>query len=205
VQCINAQYDSEASMEFYKHAMGGGTDYVHYGVFNSDEDDLATACHNTVVLLSELARRCAPHTCNTIFCWQSSIRLDQSISPQCNFCANGLTLVASELLWLYASLAMAAYWRSCMCRCSAVGLGLKSTVKVLDLGSGKGAAARHLASAFGCHVTCFNLGRNQNEYNAAAAREAGVGHLVSCVLGNFNEPLPAEWTASFDVVWSQEV
>lgn len=59
VQCINAQYDSETSMEFYKHAMGGGSDYCHYGVFNSPDDDLATATHNSVVLLSELARRCA--------------------------------------------------------------------------------------------------------------------------------------------------
>lgn len=79
-----------------------------------------------------------------------------------------------------------------------------SAVRVLDLGSGKGAAARHLAERFGCHVTCFNLGRNQNAHNVAEARSAGLEHLVDTVLGNFNSGLPAEWTASFDVVWSQE-
>lgn len=75
---------------------------------------------------------------------------------------------------------------------------------MLDLGSGKGAAARHLAERFGCHVTCFNLGRNQNAHNVAEAAAAGLEHLVDTVLGNFNSGLPAEWTASFDVVWSQE-
>ena len=75
---------------------------------------------------------------------------------------------------------------------------------MLDLGAGKGAAAIHLATTFGCHVTCFNLGANQNAHAAAAAQAAGVTHLVTCVRGNFNKPLPAEWTAGFDVVWSQE-
>lgn len=65
MQCINAQYDSETSMEFYKHAMGGGSDYCHYGVFNSPDDDLATATHNSVVLLAELARRYAPAPSST--------------------------------------------------------------------------------------------------------------------------------------------
>ena len=77
-------------------------------------------------------------------------------------------------------------------------------VRVLDLGSGKGATARHLAGHFGCHVTCFNLGENQNAHCVAEARAAGVGHLVECVRGNFNAGLPADWTASFDIVWSQE-
>ena len=75
---------------------------------------------------------------------------------------------------------------------------------MLDLGSGKGAAARHLAERYGCHVTCFNLGRNQNAHNLMEARAAGLEDLVDAVAGNFNAGLPAEWTASFDVVWSQE-
>jgi hypothetical protein len=57
MQCINAQYDSEASMNFYKYTMGGGTDYVHYGVYTGPDDTLSSATHNTVLLLSELARR----------------------------------------------------------------------------------------------------------------------------------------------------
>ena len=81
---------------------------------------------------------------------------------------------------------------------------MQSGVRVLDLGSGKGAAARHLAEKYGCHVTCFNLGRNQNAHCLMEARAAGIEHLVDAVEGNFNNGLPAEWTASFDVVWSQE-
>jgi SAM-dependent methyltransferase len=90
------------------------------------------------------------------------------------------------------------------CSASSLGLDLGRQVRVLDLGAGKGAAARHLAKTFGCHVTCFNLGRNQNAHNAMEAAAGGVGGLIDCVLGNFNDGLPAEWTASFDVVWSQE-
>jgi ubiquinone/menaquinone biosynthesis C-methylase UbiE len=93
---------------------------------------------------------------------------------------------------------------SALCRASSLGLNFGVGTRVLDLGSGKGAAARHLASSFGCHVTCFNLGSNQNSHNLAEARAAGVDHLVECVLGNFNSGLPADWTATFDLVWSQE-
>jgi SAM-dependent methyltransferase len=90
------------------------------------------------------------------------------------------------------------------CRVSSLGLSLGSNVRALDLGSGKGAAARHLARTFGCHVTCFNLGENQNSYNLAEAAASGLQGLITCVRGNFNSGLPAAWTASFDLVWSQE-
>jgi cyclopropane fatty-acyl-phospholipid synthase-like methyltransferase len=79
-----------------------------------------------------------------------------------------------------------------------------SSVYVLDLGSGKGGAARWLASKFGCHVTCFNLGERQNALNMERAQAAGIGHLIDSYLGSFNEPLPIEWTDRFDMVWSQE-
>lgn len=94
--------------------------------------------------------------------------------------------------------------RHACCRSSSLGLGLGATTRVLDLGAGKGAAARHLAATFGCHVTCFNLGKNQNAHNLAEARAAGIEERISVTLGNFNHGLPAEWTASFDLVWSQE-
>ena len=83
VQCINAQYDSEVSMNFYKFSMGGGTDNCHYGVFNSPDDDLGTATNNTVLLLSELARRCAllTHCVHVRACFASicaTVRLRQT-------------------------------------------------------------------------------------------------------------------------------
>lgn len=77
-------------------------------------------------------------------------------------------------------------------------------VRVLDLGSGKGGASRRLAKVYGCHVTCLNLGSRQNEFNKEKAIADGIGHLIEPVLGSFNEPLPVDWTDSFDLVWSQE-
>jgi cyclopropane fatty-acyl-phospholipid synthase-like methyltransferase len=77
-------------------------------------------------------------------------------------------------------------------------------VRVLDLGSGKGGSARWLAKTYGCHVTCFNLGKKQNEFNKAKAVQDGFGDLIDTHLGSFNEPLPMDWTDSFDMVWSQE-
>ena len=90
--------------------------------------------------------------------------------------------------------------------CSHLLQGKKSEtpVRVLDLGSGKGGAARWLAKTYGCHVTCFNLGQKQNEFNKAKAVSDGIGALIDTHLGSFNEPLPLDWTDSFDLVWSQE-
>ena len=58
--------------------------------------------------------------------------------------------------------------------------------KVLDLGSGKGGAARWLAKTYGCHVTCFNLGEKQNEFNKSKAVADGIGELIETHLGSFN-------------------
>lgn len=76
-------------------------------------------------------------------------------------------------------------------------------VRVLDLGAGVGGAARKLASETGVSVTCFNLCGKQNAANEAATAEADLGHLVTVVGGSF-EDLPADWTSSFDIVWSQD-
>lgn len=76
-------------------------------------------------------------------------------------------------------------------------------VRVLDLGAGIGGAARKLATETGVSVTCFNLCAEQNAANVAMTAEAGLDHLVSVVEGSFEE-LPAEWTATFDIVWSQD-
>lgn len=124
MQCINAQYDSEASMTFYQYTMGGGSDYVHYGMFKTPDDDLKTASHNTVELLAELARRV-----------------------------------------------------------SSLGLSQGKNVRVLDLGAGKGGAARYLAATFGCHVTCYNLGENQNKHNLEKAKEEGLEGVIACRKG----------------------
>ena len=45
----------------------------------------------------------------------------------------------------------------------------------------QGGSARFLAKTFGCHVTCMNLGTNQNNYNEEKAREEGLSHLITVV------------------------
>jgi len=80
--------------------------------------------------------------------------------------------------------------------------GLKETTRVLDIGSGYGGAARHLAKTYGCRVTCLNLSDVQNAYNEKKNREQGLSSLVRVVHGNF-ERLPFQ-SGDFDVVWSQD-
>lgn len=142
---INEQYDTTASMEFYKMIMGGGGDDMHFGIFNTGEEDLASAAQNSI-----------------------------------NFMANLVKNV------------------------SALGTSTAESVSVLDVGAGKGGSARFLAKAFGCCVTCLNLGDNQNAYNLRRAREDGLEELISVKRGSFNEPMPEDWSSSFDVVWVQE-
>ncbi|GAB3483944.1 hypothetical protein GCM10027440_26020 [Nocardiopsis coralliicola] len=79
---------------------------------------------------------------------------------------------------------------------------LTADTRVIDIGSGYGGSARHLASTYGCHVTCLNLSEVENERNRAANAEAGLDHLIEVVDGSF-EDLPFQDNA-FDVVWSQD-
>lgn len=79
---------------------------------------------------------------------------------------------------------------------------LNSDFRVLDLGSGYGPAARHLAGKYGCHVTCLNISEEQNQENERRNREQGLDHLIDIVFGNFKD-IPLD-DASFDLVWSQD-
>eukprot|EP00899_Mesostigma_viride_P004858 jgi/Mesvir1/14373/Mv09773-RA.1 len=79
---------------------------------------------------------------------------------------------------------------------------LGPATRVLDLGSGYGGAARHLAATHGCHITCLNLSATENRRNEKKNVERGLSHLISVREGNFEElPFP---DASFDIVWSQD-
>jgi len=74
--------------------------------------------------------------------------------------------------------------------------------RVLDLGSGFGGAARRLAERFGCEVTCLNLSRVENAYNAERTAAAGLSQRVRIKHGSFLDvPEP---DGCFDVVWSQD-
>lgn len=81
-------------------------------------------------------------------------------------------------------------------------LNLNPEFRVLDIGSGYGPAARHLAEKYGSHVTCLNISEEQNQINEEFNRQRGLNHLIEIVPGNFKE-LPFDDT-SFDLVWSQD-
>jgi len=80
--------------------------------------------------------------------------------------------------------------------------GLPSGAHLLDIGSGYGGSARHIARAKGWRVTCLNLSVVQNERNREMNREAGLDDLIEVVDGNF-EALPFP-DGVFDAVWSQD-
>ena len=81
-------------------------------------------------------------------------------------------------------------------------LNLNTNIKLLDLGSGYGGAARYLAKNFGFQVTCLNLSKTQNERNRDLNKKYGLDNLITVVEGNFEDiPFPED---SFDIVWSQD-
>ena len=81
-------------------------------------------------------------------------------------------------------------------------LNLKTNIKLLDLGSGYGGAARYLAKNFGFQVTCLNLSKTQNERNSSLNKKQNLDNLITVVEGNFEDiPYPED---SFDIVWSQD-
>lgn len=79
---------------------------------------------------------------------------------------------------------------------------LRAGERLLDVGSGNGAAPIYLATAHGCEVTGLNLSERENEVARRRAEEEGVADRVEIRHGDFHDlPFP---DASFDVVWSQE-
>ena len=81
-------------------------------------------------------------------------------------------------------------------------LNLNTNIKLLDLGSGYGGAARYLAKNFGFQVTCLNLSKTQNERNRDLNKNQNLDNLITVVEGNFEDiPYPED---SFDIVWSQD-
>ena len=80
--------------------------------------------------------------------------------------------------------------------------GLDGKTRVLDIGSGYGGAARHLARTYGCRVTGLSISEVENERHRKMNREQGLAHLIEVVDGDF-EDLPLSG-GSFDIVWSQD-
>jgi sarcosine/dimethylglycine N-methyltransferase len=79
---------------------------------------------------------------------------------------------------------------------------LNGGIRALDLGAGYGGAARRLAGAHGCSVTCLNISDAQNDTNRYKNRRAGLQDQVRVRHGSFDH-IP-EPDASYDLVWSQD-
>jgi arsenite methyltransferase len=77
-------------------------------------------------------------------------------------------------------------------------LGLSAQMRVLDVASGKGASAVHLAQVFGCHVLGIDYGDESVAAARVAAQSAGVDHLVQFAQGDA-EALPCG-AEEFDAV-----
>ena len=72
-------------------------------------------------------------------------------------------------------------------------LKLKPGMKVLDIGSGFGSAAKYLATKFGVSVTCYNISAEQVDF----AREACKGLDITIIQDDYRKA-----TGEFDAVYS---
>ena len=82
-------------------------------------------------------------------------------------------------------------------------LNLSPGSTVLDLGSGLGGPARHLAATCGCHVTGIDLNPPYVELANHLAERVGLGALCDFQVGDVVDPQFAD--GAFDVVWTQHV
>jgi cyclopropane fatty-acyl-phospholipid synthase-like methyltransferase len=83
----------------------------------------------------------------------------------------------------------------------ALGVGPES--RVLDIGSGLGGPAIHLAQHYGCHVTGIDISDERVQLARRAARAAGITHHVEFVTGDvLTTTLP---TDTFDAIISHNV
>lgn len=73
---------------------------------------------------------------------------------------------------------------------------------VVDLGSGFGGAARHLARTFGCRLTGLNISGLENRRHREMNKSESLTGQISIVEGSFDS-IPVS-DGSVDVVWSQD-
>jgi SAM-dependent methyltransferase len=78
---------------------------------------------------------------------------------------------------------------------------IRTTDRVLDVGSGIGGPSRHLASTIGCHVTGLDLTEEFCQVATMLARSTGLSDLLIYERGDALS-MPFD-DASFDVVWTQ--
>src|SRR3954452_15359698 len=84
---------------------------------------------------------------------------------------------------------------------SKLGDALRPGVRVLDVGSGIGGAAFHLAREYGAVVTGVDLSEEMVGIALERGRQAGVPKSVTFLLADI---LTVPFAAKFDVVWSRD-
>ncbi|KAK8053732.1 Sterol methyltransferase [Apiospora saccharicola] len=81
-------------------------------------------------------------------------------------------------------------------------MGLRSNMRVLDVGCGVGGPAREIVKFAGCHVTGLNLNEYQVQRARSYAAKEGLSHKLDFVQGDFMHiPFPDN---SFDAVYAIE-
>ncbi len=85
--------------------------------------------------------------------------------------------------------------------CKRLGHWLRPGVRVLDVGSGIGGAAFHLARVHGGRVTGIDLAEEMVAIALDRATQLGMADDVSFILGDV---LEAAFPAKFDIIWSRD-
>ncbi|MDB5350387.1 MAG: hypothetical protein JWN86_1634 [Planctomycetota bacterium] len=85
--------------------------------------------------------------------------------------------------------------------CNLLGNKLQPGVKVLDVGSGIGGAAFHLAREYGAIVTGVDLSPEMTDLALDATADSGVSGQVTFLLADV---LETEFDEPFDIIWSRD-
>jgi phosphoethanolamine N-methyltransferase len=85
--------------------------------------------------------------------------------------------------------------------CSRLGTSLRPGVRVLDVGSGIGGAAFHLANTYGAKVTGIDLAEEMVNIGLDRTAQLGLEKSVKFLLGDV---LETEFNEPFDIIWSRD-
>lgn len=85
--------------------------------------------------------------------------------------------------------------------CNRLGDSLRPGVRVLDVGSGIGGAAFHLARQYGAKVTGVDLAKNMIDIANERTEQYGLGDSVKSIL---SDVLTYKFPEKFDVIWSRD-
>ncbi len=85
--------------------------------------------------------------------------------------------------------------------CARLGSALRPGARVLDVGSGIGGAAFHVARAYGAKVTGIDLAEEMVAIAVEQTARLGMGDSVNFLLGDV---LETTFSEPFDVIWSRD-